>query len=163
MDLSVDFTHAVGQRALIPIDQFFELRLAGALAAPCTCNAEDTLTNTEVEHQCHAIAPVRNELRIPVPHAWNLAVEGEQDSVEEARLAGTSGSGDREQPETGKIELLALLEAGEPFDLEAKRAHLSFPPPQTRDVRTRRSVRRQVRYHARSGDTRSRGRSDEVP
>ena len=62
-----------------------------------------------------------DELLVLAAHPGHLAVEGEDDGVDERRLAGAGGAGDREEVEAVEVEAEPFAEGGEALDLEAPR------------------------------------------
>ncbi len=113
----------------------------------------------ELEQHREALGPVAHELAVFLANAGHLAVEGEDEGIDERRLAGARGARDREEVEAGEVERELLSEGGKPLDLELEGPHRRASARVIRGPLRRRpgtgpSARRRPRPRCAAGRTR---------
>jgi hypothetical protein len=115
--------HLVGQA--VEGAAFVALFEADHLHAAAPQGAGDAVAlgaDVEVQHHADPVARRRDHLGAALDvDARDLAVEREDDRIEERRLAGPRRPGDREQLQQAEVDLLLVAEAGEPFDRQMDR------------------------------------------
>ncbi len=102
-----------------------EALLGGLVGAGRARDAVALLPDVELEHDREALLAVADELLVVVAHAGDDTVEGEDDGVDQGRLAGAGRAGDGEEVEAREVELELVTEGSEAFDGQLQRPHLA--------------------------------------
>ena len=124
LDALAQFSRGVSDRFPFAVAVAFNLRAAGALAFHDAQNAIGNRADFELEQHFELWRALGDQfLRDLFAEAWSLAVERENDAVDERGFARAGGSGDAEEVEGGEVDFGAFAEADEAFDFEAGGAH----------------------------------------
>ena len=129
VDLGAHLLDAVGDRLGRAVRDPLEPLLRGLVGARGARDPVALLADAELEHHREPLGAVADELLVVVAHARDLAVEREDDRVDQRRLAGAGRAGDREEVEAGEVELDLLPEGGEAFERELVRPHFAGGRP----------------------------------
>ncbi len=123
LDLVLDVLHPPRERLEALRRLLLEHGLGVAREARGAGHPVATPADFEVELDGEPLGPVADELLVLATHPRHLAVEAEDDGVDERRLAGAGGPGDGEEVEAVEVEKGALLEGGEALELQPQGPH----------------------------------------